>query len=177
VTGAGGDPASRPPPAAPRVGIGYDSHRFATPGPLTLGGVSIPFHSRLHGHSDGDAVAHAVTDAVLGAVGAGDIGEMFSDQDPANAGRDSIQMLHAAVERIVSRGWRVHQVDVTVVTETPRIAEHRDAMRDRLAGALGVGRDAVSIKGKTNEGMGWIGRGEGVACIAVATVIPRESPT
>jgi 2-C-methyl-D-erythritol 2,4-cyclodiphosphate synthase len=171
-----GDPARRPPPSGPRVGIGYDSHRFATPGPLTLGGVSIPYHPRLHGHSDGDAVAHAVTDAILGAAAAGDIGEMFSDKDPANAGRDSIEMLRAAVSRLADRGWCVHQVDVTVVAESPRIAAHRDAMRDRLAGALAVGRDAVSIKGKTNEGMGWIGRGEGIACIAVATVIPLESP-
>ena len=153
-----------------RVGIGYDSHRFDTPGPLILGGVSIPFDKHLLGHSDGDAVCHAVTDAILGAAGAGDIGEMFSDKDPANAGRDSIQMLSEAVKRIRAKGFAVKQVDVTVVAEAPRMAPHREKMRERLAGALGIAIGAVSVKGKTNEGMGWIGRGEGIACIAVATV-------
>jgi 2-C-methyl-D-erythritol 2,4-cyclodiphosphate synthase len=158
-----------------RVGIGYDSHRFAPPGPLILGGVVIPSDVRLQGHSDGDAIAHAITDAVLGAAGgeAGDIGSMFSDRDPANAGRDSIEMLQAAVERIAVLGYRVQQVDVTVIAERPRIAPHRDAMRTRLATALDIAVSSVCIKGKTNEGMGWIGREEGIACIAVATVVPR----
>lgn len=155
-----------------RVGIGYDSHRFAPPGPLILGGVSIPSDVRLHGHSDGDAIAHAVTDAILGAANAGDIGEMFSDKDPANKNKNSIEMLAAAVARIRDRGWRVVQVDVTVITEQPKIAPHRAAMREALADALDVGVDDVSVKGKTNEGMGWIGRGEGLACMAVATIIP-----
>ena len=154
-----------------RVGIGYDSHRFAPPGPLFLGGVSIPSDVRLHGHSDGDAIAHAVTDAILGAAGMGDIGEMFSDTDPANRGKDSIEMLAAAVARIEGKGWRVQQVDVTVITEQPKIAPHRPAMRERLASALHITADAISVKGKTNEGMGWIGRGEGLACMAVATII------
>ena len=154
-----------------RVGIGYDSHRFAPPGPLVLGGVSIPSEVRLHGHSDGDAIAHAVTDAILGAAGAGDIGEMFSDKDPANKGKDSIEMLAAAVARIQAKGWRVQQVDITVITEQPKIAPHRAAMRERLASALGVESGAISVKGKTNEGMGWIGRGEGLACMAVATIV------
>lgn len=155
-----------------RSGIGYDSHRFAPGGPLVLGGVRIPSDVMLVGHSDGDAVAHALTDAVLGAAGAGDIGEMFADTDPANRGRDSIEMLRAAVERVRGKGWRVGQVDVTVISERPRISPHRDAMRARLAEALGVLPDDVSVKGKTNEGMGWIGRGEGLACIAVATLRP-----
>ena len=154
-----------------RVGIGYDSHRFAPPGPLVLGGVSIPSDVRLQGHSDGDAIAHAVTDAILGAAGAGDIGEMFSDKDPANKNKDSIEMLAAAVARVQTKGWRVQQVDVTVITEQPKIAPHRAAMRARLAEALQIDGDAVSIKGKTNEGMGWIGRGEGLACMAVATIV------
>jgi 2-C-methyl-D-erythritol 2,4-cyclodiphosphate synthase len=161
--------------AAPtRSGIGYDSHRFAPGGPLILGGVAIPADLHLAGHSDGDAVAHAVTDAVLGAAAAGDIGEMFSDQDPANRGRDSIEMLAAAVERVRGRGYAVHQVDVTVVAEQPKIAPHRQAMCRALARALSVGEDRVSVKGKTNEGMGWIGRGEGIACIAVATLAPAR---
>jgi 2-C-methyl-D-erythritol 2,4-cyclodiphosphate synthase len=158
-----------------RVGIGYDSHRFAPPGPLVLGGVVIPSDVRLAGHSDGDAVAHAVTDAVLGAVGgdAGDIGEMFSDRDPANAGRDSIEMLRVAVERVLERGYVVQQVDVAVIAERPRIAPHRESMRERLAAALGIDPADVSVKGKTNERMGWIGREEGIACVAVATLVPR----
>lgn len=157
-----------------RTGIGYDSHRFAPPGPLILGGIEIESDMRLAGHSDGDAIAHALTDAVLGAAGAGDIGAMFSDKDPANAGRDSIEMLRAAIERVDGLGWRVQQVDVVVVAEWPKIAPHREAMRARLASALRVGPEAVSLKGKTNEGMGWIGRGEGLACMAVATLVPAS---
>ena len=157
------------PPPIIRVGIGYDSHRFAPPGPLILGGVAIPSDVHLEGHSDGDAVAHAITDALLGAVGAGDIGEMFSNREPANKGKDSLDMLGAAVERIRKLGWRVHQVDVTIIAERPKISAHREMMKARLAPVLAVETDAVSIKGKTNEGMGWIGRGEGIACIAVAT--------
>jgi 2-C-methyl-D-erythritol 2,4-cyclodiphosphate synthase len=153
-----------------RVGIGYDSHTFAPPGPLILGGVPIPSDVHLAGHSDGDAAAHALTDAVLGAAGAGDIGELFPDRDPQNKNRDSIGMLRIAVERVASMGWRVQQVDVVIVAEKPKISSHRELMRARLAAALGVDAAAVSVKGKTNEGMGWIGRGEGIACIAVATI-------
>jgi len=160
---------------ATRVGIGYDSHRFAPPGPLILGGVPIPSDVHLEGHSDGDAVAHAVTDAILGAAGIGDIGEMFSDRDPANKGKDSIEMLRAAVDRLRAVGWAVHNVDVTIVAEKPRVSSHRELMRARLAPALGVGSDAVSVKGKTNEGMGWIGRAEGIACIAVATIVAGDA--
>jgi 2-C-methyl-D-erythritol 2,4-cyclodiphosphate synthase len=158
-----------------RVGIGYDSHRFASPGPMILGGVTIDSDVRLVGHSDGDAVAHAVTDAVLGAAAAGDIGEMFSDQDAANRGRNSLQMLGAAVDRVRAMGWRVQQVDVTVVAERPRIGPHRAAMCNALADALGVAVAEVSVKGKTNEGMGWIGRHEGLACIAVASIAPMAA--
>jgi 2-C-methyl-D-erythritol 2,4-cyclodiphosphate synthase len=154
-----------------KVGIGYDSHRFAEGGPLRLGGIPIPYAMHLAGHSDGDAVAHALTDAVLGAAALGDIGEMFSNTDPANKGRDSIEMLAAAVAQVRAAGWTVQQVDVAIIAEAPRIAEHRPAMAAVLAGALGVDPSAISIKGKTNEGMGWIGRGEGIACLAVATLV------
>jgi 2-C-methyl-D-erythritol 2,4-cyclodiphosphate synthase len=153
-----------------RVGIGYDSHPFAARRKLILGGVEIPNAKGLAGHSDADAVAHAVTDAILGAAGLGDIGEMFPDTDPANKDRDSIGMLEAAVRRISSAGYRVNQVDVSVVAEMPRLAPHRDKIRSRLASALGIDSASVSVKGKTNEGMGWIGRKEGLACIAVATL-------
>ncbi len=154
-----------------RTGIGYDSHRFAPGGPLVLGGVHMPSAVHLKGHSDGDAIAHAVTDAILGAAALGDIGEMFSDRDDANAGRDSIEMLALAVDRLHQAGWHVGQVDVVVIAETPRIAPHRDEMRTRLAGALGIDVADVSIKGKTNESMGFVGRGEGIACVASATIV------
>lgn len=173
MTGPHGD---GPPAPQMRTGIGYDSHRFVPGGPLLLGGVTIPSEVSLSGHSDADAVAHALTDAILGAAGAGDIGEMFADTDPANRGRDSIEMLALAVERVRGRGWRVAQVDVTVVAERPKIGPHRPAMAVRLAAALGVDAGEVSVKGKTNEGMGWIGRGEGLACIAVATLVPLRQP-
>lgn len=156
--------------AAPRVGIGYDSHRFALGRPLTLGGILIPSEIGLAGHSDADAICHAITDAILGAAGLGDIGEMFPDSDPANKDRDSIGMLEAAVRRLTSAGFTVNQVDVTVIAETPRLSLHREKMRARLAAALGIDSSSVSVKGKTNEGMGWIGRKEGLACIAVATL-------
>jgi 2-C-methyl-D-erythritol 2,4-cyclodiphosphate synthase len=124
----------------------------------------------LAGHSDADAICHAITDAILGAAGLGDIGEMFPDSDPANKGRDSIGMLEAAVRRLAAAGYRVGQIDVSVIAETPRLAPHREKIRARLATALGIDSTSVSVKGKTNEGMGWIGRKEGLACIAVATL-------
>ncbi len=156
--------------ATVRVGVGYDSHRFAQGRPLKLGGVLIPSDVGLLGHSDADAICHAVTDAILGAAGLGDIGEMFPDTDPANKDRDSIKMLEAAVKRIATAGYRVNQVDVSVVAESPRISPHREKIRARLASALGIDSASVSVKGKSNEGMGWIGRKEGLACIAVATL-------
>ena len=154
--------------------MGYDSHRFAPRRPLVLGGVLIPSDIGLEGHSDGDAVCHAVTDAILGAAALGDIGEMFPDTDPANKDRDSIGMLEAAVRRISASGLAVGHVDVTVIAELPRIGPHRDAIRRRLASALGIDSESVSVKGKTNEGMGWIGRKEGLACIAVATLTRKR---
>lgn len=138
---------------------------------MRLGGVDIPSDVILVGHSDGDAICHAITDAILGAVAAGDIGEMFADTDPANRNRDSIQMLVAARDRVHALGWRVANVDVTVIAERPKIAAHRPAIRARLAEALLVDAAAVSVKGKTNEGMGWVGRGEGLACMAIATLV------
>jgi 2-C-methyl-D-erythritol 2,4-cyclodiphosphate synthase len=157
-----------------RVGIGYDSHRFSPGGPLILGGVSIPADFSLIGHSDADAIAHAVTDAVLGAAAAGDIGAMFPDTDTANENRDSMEMLRAAVEAVRKLRYSVSNVDVTVIAEFPKIGPHVRAIRGRLADALGVTAEDVSVKGKTNERMGWIGRGEGIACIAVATIVGGE---
>jgi 2-C-methyl-D-erythritol 2,4-cyclodiphosphate synthase len=153
-----------------RTGIGYDSHRFAPGGRLLLGGVEIATDIHLAGHSDGDAVAHALTDALLGAAAAGDIGAMFPDTDAANKGRDSMTMLRAAVSVIERLGYSVVNVDVTVIAERPKIGPHRDEMRRSLGESLRIGSDRVSVKGKTNEGMGWIGTGEGLACIAIATI-------
>jgi len=158
-----------------RIGIGYDSHRFAPGGPLVLGGVRIPFDQHLQGHSDADAIAHAVTDAVLGAAGAGDIGEMFPDTAAEHRGRDSIEMLRAAVARVAERGLVVQNVDVTVVAEAPKVGPYRAQIRETLAAALGVAIEDVSVKGKTNEQMGWVGRGEGIACIAAATLVTKGS--
>lgn len=155
-----------------RTGIGYDSHRFAPGGPMRLGGIDIPSDVILVGHSDGDAICHALTDAILGAAAAGDIGEMFADTDPANRGRDSVEMLVAALARVRAMGWRVANVDVTVIAERPKIGPHRERIRARLGEALQLEIGSVSVKGKTNEGMGWIGRGEGLACLAVATLAP-----
>ena len=153
-----------------RVGIGYDSHRFAEGRPLVLGGVHIPHPRGLAGHSDADAVAHAVADALLGAAGLGDIGALFPPSDPRWKDADSIDLLRQACGRVQAAGRRFVQADVTVILEQPVLAPHVPRMRERLAGALGADAAAVSIKAKSNEGMGWIGRGEGIAVIAVAVV-------
>jgi len=160
-----------------RVGVGYDSHRFGEGGPMRLGGIDIPAGRHCAGHSDGDAICHAITDAILGAAGLGDIGEMFPDTDAANKGKDSVVMLEAAVARLHASGWRVGNVDVTVVTQRPKIGPHRAAMRERLAAALQVHSTEVFVKGKTNEGLGWIGREEGLGVIATATILATGSGT
>jgi 2-C-methyl-D-erythritol 2,4-cyclodiphosphate synthase len=156
-----------------RAGIGYDSHRFAPGRRLVLGGVVIPHPQGLAGHSDADAVAHAVTDALLGAAALGDIGTHFPPDDDAWRDADSMVLLERAVALIADAGYRPVNVDVTVVCETPSIRPHATAMGARLATALGIEPGAVSIKGKSNEGMGWIGRGEGIAALAVATLATR----
>ena len=156
-----------------RVGIGYDSHRFAAGRPLILGGQRIPHDMGLDGHSDADAVAHAVTDAILGAAAAGDIGALFPDTDPRWKGADSMALLRQARAVVEARGYRVAQADVTVITEMPRLAAHVPAMAGALADALGVAPGDVGVKAKTNERMGFIGRGEGLAVIAVATLEAR----
>lgn len=154
-----------------RVGIGYDSHRFGEGGPMRLGGIDIPSDVHCAGHSDGDAICHAVTDAILGAAALGDIGEMFPDTQAVNKGRDSVEMLDAALQRVHAAGWRVSNVDITVITQLPKIGPQRAAIRERLARVLGVDVTEVFVKGKTNEGMGWIGRGEGLAVICTASIV------
>jgi len=156
-----------------RIGIGYDSHRFVTGRPLILGGQRIPHTHGLAGHSDADAIAHAVTDAILGAAALGDIGTHFPDSDPRWKGADSIALLRSAADLVRERGFRVLQADVTVIMERPRLGPFVPAIRASLAAALGVTVDDVSVKAKTNEGMGFLGRGEGVATIAVASLEGR----
>ena len=156
-----------------RIGIGYDSHRFAAGRRLVLGGQLIPHHVGLDGHSDADAVAHAVTDAILGAAAAGDIGALFPDTDPRWKDADSMALLRQARGVVEARGYRVAQADVTVIAEAPRLAPHVPAIAGALADALGVTAGDVGVKAKTNERMGFIGRGEGLAVLAVATLEAR----
>jgi len=147
-----------------RAGIGYDSHRFSEGGALVLGGVEVPHTHGLEGHSDADVVAHAITDAVLGAAGLGDIGTHFPPSEERWRDADSIELLRTAVAMV--SGFVVN-VDATVICEEPRLGEHRQEMEAILTEAVGA---PVSVKATTNEGMGWIGRGEGIACLAVASL-------
>ncbi|MEA2714162.1 MAG: 2-C-methyl-D-erythritol 2,4-cyclodiphosphate synthase [Gemmatimonadales bacterium] len=156
-----------------RVGIGYDSHRFEEGRPLVLGGIRIPHPRGLAGHSDADAVAHALIDAILGAAAAGDIGQHFPDTDPKWKGADSMALLRTAHQLVRERGYALAQADLTIITEQPQLSPHLAAMAARLAERLGAPPGSVSVKAKTNEGMGFIGRGEGIAVIAVATLEAR----
>lgn len=151
-----------------RVGVGYDSHRFDDSRPLVLGGVSIPGSPGLSGHSDGDAITHAVIDSLLGAGGLGNIGERFPDTDTEWKNADSLVLLERTIRWVEERNYQVVNVDVTVVAEQPRISLYAEAMSRVLSRYLHIAPDAVSIKGKSNEGMGWIGRSEGLAVTAVA---------
>jgi 2-C-methyl-D-erythritol 2,4-cyclodiphosphate synthase len=150
-----------------RTGLGVDTHRFAVGRRLVLGGVEIPFDRGLAGHSDADVLAHAVTDAILGAAGLGDIGEHFPDTDARWEGADSIGLLREAVLLARRAGWAVAHVDATVMLERPKLAPFRAAIAECLAGATGA---SVSVKATTGEGMGFVGREEGVAALAVATL-------
>jgi 2-C-methyl-D-erythritol 4-phosphate cytidylyltransferase / 2-C-methyl-D-erythritol 2,4-cyclodiphosphate synthase len=165
-----------------RVGLGYDSHRFADgrdgsrakDGPLVLGGVRIEHSAGLAGHSDADAVLHAITDAILGAIGAGDIGEQFPDTEARWRGADSAVFVRHAVELARQAGLRVGNCDVTILCESPKLTPHKPAIRSRIAELLGVSPDRVGVKAKTNEGMGWIGNREGLAAMAVVTMQPAK---
>jgi 2-C-methyl-D-erythritol 2,4-cyclodiphosphate synthase len=156
-----------------RVGIGYDSHRFVKGRPLVLGGVRIPHSRGLAGHSDADAVAHALTDAILGAAAAGDIGQLFPDTDPRWKDADSMQLLGTAHDLVRGRGYAFAHADLTIITEQPKLAPHFSSMATALALRLGASPGSVNLKAKTNEGMGFIGRGEGIAVIAIATLEAR----
>ncbi len=153
-----------------RIGIGYDSHRLVEDRPLVIGLVEVPHSKGLLGHSDADVLTHAVIDALLGAVADGDIGRHFPDSDPRWKDADSGVLLMVIVKRLAARGWRVNNVDATVVAERPKLAGFIDEMRSRLARAMKVPVEAVSVKAKTNEGLDATGRCEGISAMAVATV-------
>lgn len=153
-----------------RFGFGYDAHTFGADRPLRLGGVEIEYDSGLTGHSDGDAVVHAVIDALLGAAAMGDIGRLFPDTDDAWKDADSMRMLAEVRRGLMAASYYVFNVDVTVVTEEPKLAPHVDAIRESLASALGVSADAVSVKAKTNERMDAVGQGEGLIVYAIASL-------
>lgn len=153
-----------------RTGIGYDSHRLEAGRPLILGGQRIPFEKGLVGHSDADAVAHALTDAILGAAAAGDIGKLFPDSDPDWKDADSLQLLREACELVRYRGFIPRQADITIIAERPRLGSYFPAMVEALSRATGIPVTSLGLKAKTNEGMGFVGRGEGIAVLAVATL-------
>ena len=155
-----------------RIGIGYDVHPFAAGRPLVLGGVVVPHDRGLAGHSDADAIAHAVADAMLGALALGDLGTHFPDDDPAWRNANSLDLLARVRALVADKGFAVGNVDATVVAERPRLAPHVEAMRDALATALGTERASVSIKATRHEGLGAFGRGEGLAAMAVVLLHP-----
>jgi 2-C-methyl-D-erythritol 4-phosphate cytidylyltransferase/2-C-methyl-D-erythritol 2,4-cyclodiphosphate synthase len=155
---------------APRTGLGFDVHAFAGEGPLMLGGIAVPHSRGLAGHSDADVVLHAITDALLGAAGLGDIGEHFPPSDPTWKGMPSDRFLNHAAQLLRSRGAIIDHVDCTVIAEEPKVGPHRSVMRERIAGILGLSLDQVSIKATTTEGLGFTGRREGIAAQAVASI-------
>ena len=157
-----------------RVGQGYDVHALAPGRKLILGGVHIPHHLGLLGHSDADVLLHAITDAILGGAGLGDIGAMFPDTGSLWEGADSRTLLRGAMDAVRSAGWRVGNIDATVIAQAPRIAPHAKAMCANIAADLGIAATDVNVKGKTSERLGFAGRGEGIAAHAVALLVRAE---
>ena len=151
-------------------GIGYDSHRLAAGRPLVLGGVTLESERGLEGHSDADVLTHAVIDGLLGAAGMGDIGQHFPDSDERFRDADSMQLLADVLAKVTAAGFQLVNVDATVVMETPKLAPHRQAIRERLAGTLGLDAERVNVKASTGEGIGFVGRGEGVAALAIVNL-------
>jgi 2-C-methyl-D-erythritol 2,4-cyclodiphosphate synthase len=156
-----------------RIGFGYDVHRLVTGRPLVLGGISIPFDFGLLGHSDADVVTHAVMDSILGALARGDIGTHFSDKDPAYKDLDSFIMLGKVVEWMKEDGFRINNLDITIVAERPRLAPHVDSMREKLSKALGVGDRGINIKATTTEGLGFCGRREGIEAFSIVSLVKQ----
>jgi len=153
-----------------RAGIGYDLHRLTAGRKLVLGGIEVPFDRGPAGHSDGDALAHCICDALLGAAGLGDIGTHFPDNDPKWKDANSLRFLQRVRELFAERGLRIAHIDATVITEKPKLGPHFPAMREALAGALGIEPQRINLKAKTNEGVDAIGRGEAIAAQAIATL-------
>jgi 2-C-methyl-D-erythritol 2,4-cyclodiphosphate synthase len=153
-----------------RVGSGHDTHRLAFDRPLILGGVRIDHPRGLAGHSDADVVLHALTDALLGSAGLGDIGDLFPDSDPANSNRDSSNFVKVALHKLLSAGWRVVNADVTIFAQEPKLGTAKTAIRENVASLLGLEPDSVGIKAKTGEHVGHIGRREAIACHAVVLI-------
>ena len=158
-----------------RIGQGFDVHALVAGRPLIIGGVSIPFASGLLGHSDADVLLHAITDALLGAAGLGDIGRHFPDTDPAHAGADSRMLLREAMAAVRAAGYTVGNVDATVIARAPKLLPHVPAMVANIAADLGVANDCINIKGKTTEKLGFTGRGEGIAAQAVALLLRADA--
>ena len=158
------------------VGIGYDVHRFVTGRPLVLGGVAIPHSHGLEGHSDADVLAHAIADAVLGAVGMRDIGHHFPNSDESIRGISSMEILRKIGALLRSKGHRVINVDASLIAEAPKIGAHVEAMRSNIAAALQIESGRIGVKATTNEGLGFVGRAEGIAAIAVASVAAADNP-
>jgi 2-C-methyl-D-erythritol 2,4-cyclodiphosphate synthase len=154
-----------------RIGQGYDVHALTPGRKLILGGVDIPHHSGLLGHSDADVLLHAITDALLGAAGLGDIGGMFPDTDPRWKGADSRVLLREAMAAVMRAGWQLGNVDATIIAQAPRVKPYVAAMQVNIAADLGVAPDAINVKGKTTERLGFTGRGEGIAAEAVALLM------
>ena len=157
-----------------RVGSGFDAHRLAAGRPLVLGGVTIPFERGLEGHSDGDCLIHAICDALLGAAAAGDMGQHFPSSDPRFKDATSRSFLERVAAIVAERGYTVENIDATVIAQAPALAPHLGAIRERLAGLLALDTAAVSVKAKSSDGLGAIGRNEGIAAQAVALVRTRE---
>lgn len=151
-----------------RVGIGFDAHRFATDRPLMLCGVRIPYELGLVGHSDADVALHALCDALLGALALGDIGQHFPDTDQRYKGAPSSLFVQGVMAQVSERGWKIGNVDITIIAQMPKLSPHREAMRERVAELLGIDKEFVSIKATTTDQMGFAGRGEGIAAVAVA---------
>ena len=159
------------PPVSTRTGWGFDAHRLGGEPPLLLAGVIVSATEGVIATSDGDVAAHALTDAVLGAAALGDMGEHFPSHDPAFAGADSLELLARAVNQAAEDGWSVEHADVTVVAESIRVAPHREAMRAKLSTVLGIDEAQISVKATTTDGLGAIGSGEGIAAVAVVTLV------
>jgi len=157
-----------------RVGQGFDVHGFCEGRKLMLGGVEVPYHLGLEGHSDADVLIHAICDALLGAAGLGDIGNHFPDSDPKYAGIDSVELLISVVERLNERGWSVSNLDATLIAQAPKLAPYIGAMRDGLAEVIGLDVDALNIKATTTEKLGFTGRGEGIAAQAVVLLTTSD---